>query len=610
MPPGRLRTILVAALIALSGVGLFGLQQRGQPLAVATTGTAFVAGQVVELPSGRPVAGATVALAAAGRGGPPRPPVIADSQGRFFFGNVVAGSYATQVIKPGYAPFATAGVSWLLAVNDGERITDVRVRLVKLASLSGTVRDDGGDPVVGTDVMAFRRATNNGRPLLLSAGRSRTDDRGQYRLFSLQPGDYYVCACSRDAIPFDGVLLTTLASEPMQLMGVAARALKAGADVAALDSTLRTFAPTFYPSGTSVARATRLTLTSGEERAATDITVTATRATRVSGVVTGASSPVIASSIRLVPAFERDEAAAITYLSPVLVQPDGRFDFVGVPPGQYVLRVFHTVFAGRGGPSGSALAFVGVRGADLGQVGSQLDEPPLWAIEPVTVGDDGVTGLTVALRRGTKISGRLQFAGASTPPAAQLLARVVVLTAPMSGDPSRGGQSGIGRVTADGTFEIRGLVPGRYAFDVIGLQGWPTLKSVVLAGQDITDAPIDVGATDLSDLVFTFSDAPLATLSGAVAGDLRDDLLVVAFPTDRRIWAEPAAASRRFRTVAVGRTGQFSITGIPAGEYFLIVVPDEGASTSLDSSKFDTLSRGAQRVQLGEGDKKIVSVRR
>ena len=59
----------------------------------------------------------------------------------------------------------------------------------------------------------------------------------------------------------------------------------------------------------------------------------------------------------------------ISGLAPVLVQPDGRFDFAGVPPGQYVLRVQHNVSPARGGgsPSGSALMFLGARGNALTQ---------------------------------------------------------------------------------------------------------------------------------------------------------------------------------------------------------------------------------------------------
>ena len=73
----------------------------------------------------------------------------------------------------------------------------------------------------------------------------------------LAPGDYLICACLRDPIPFDQLLLTTLASQPLNLMSVAARALTVGADVVSLDDTLRMYAPTFHPNSSTIARAAR-----------------------------------------------------------------------------------------------------------------------------------------------------------------------------------------------------------------------------------------------------------------------------------------------------------------------------------------------------------------
>ena len=610
--------VFAAALVAASGNWISLQGQRGQP--TPTNGTALLVGQVIEYPSGRPVPQATVVLIGRsgppiGRGGPPNPPVMADSQGRFFFSDLVAGTYALQVTKPGYSAATIANLSRTTDLGDGEHVTDLKIRLAKLASLAGSLRDDAGDPVVGTDVIALRRTIVNGRPVLRPSGQNRTDDRGAYRVANLQAGDYVICACRRDPIPFDGLLLTTLASEPLQLLGVAARALTAGADVASLDDTLRTFAPTFYPSSASVARATRVTLAPGDEKLGLDIILDPIRATRVSGRVVGAPSPVVASSMRLVPAGESEEGASLATLQPTLVQPDGRFDFSGVPPGSYVLRIIHTVFSpGNGAPSGAALAFLGNRGGGaLGSVGNQLDEPPLWAAEPITVGDDGVRGLSVMLRRATKIDGHVQFVGSAPQPTAQVVSRAAVFVQPVSPDPARPGESGLGRVAADATFQVRGVVPGRYIFSATAAQGWPTLKSVTVAGVDVTDMPVEIDATDVRDVVLTFTDTPMATLSGTMPGGSRgpaEDVSALVFPADRRYWRDPGAAFRRFRTQPIGRNASFTMGGLPAGEYFVVIVTDEMASEWQEASRLETLSSAAQRVTLADGEKKMLELRR
>jgi hypothetical protein len=243
--------------------------------------------------------------------------VTADTQGRFYFANLVAGTYLFGVTKTGYLSLGALGTE----LADGEHKTDIRFRLQKMASLAGTLRDEVGDPVVGTDVILVRRSVVNGRQSWNAAGKARSDDRGVYRLGNLQAGDYIVCACTRDPIPFDNVLLTTLGSEPLQLMNVAARALSVGSDVVSLDSTLRTYAPTFYPNSATLARATRVTLAPGDEKTDLDMNLALVRATRVSGTIVGAPGPVQAQSMRLIPEGDADVGNPLFSLSPMLVQP-------------------------------------------------------------------------------------------------------------------------------------------------------------------------------------------------------------------------------------------------------------------------------------------------
>lgn len=611
-----------AALLVMGGA-LRSSAQRGQP--APATGTALLAGQVIETTSRRPVAGATVSLlprttSAGGFFRVPRP-VGADSQGRFFFADLPAGTYAVQVVKPGYSAATIANLSRVIELGDAERITDLKIRLMRLASLSGSVRDDGGDPVVGTNVIAFRRTLVNGRATLNPMSWRRTDDRGSYRIGNLQAGEYLVCACARDPIPLDSLLLTTLASDPLQLMSLATRAVKMGADVATLDNTLRTFAPTFYPASPTAARSTRIKVGPGEEKTGVDLDVTAVHATHVSGTIIGAVSPLqaLTSSILLVPAGESEEGAAGASLTPMLVQPDGRFDFAGVPPGQYVVRVSHlnSRLLGGGTPSGAALAFLGARGSNMGVIagasaGQQSpDDTIVWAAEPIVVGETGASGLAINLRPALKVSGRVNFEGSAPPPVPQVLARSGIIVASVKPDPL-GRSAALGRITADGTFLVAGLMPGRYAIASTGFPGWPTMKSVTAGGVDVTDMPIDIADADVSDIVVTFTDAPLPVLDAMLPASAAsaEDLSLLVFPVDRRYWQDPTAARRRFRAGAISRKGLVNVTGLPAGEYFLVVVPDEAAAEWQEASQLETLAKTAQRVTLADGDKKRVELKR
>ena len=72
---------------------------------------------------------------------------------------------------------------------------------------------------------------------------------------------------------------------------------------------------------------------------------------------------------------------------------------------------------------------------------------------------------------------------------------------------------------------------------------------------------------------------------------------------------EPAAARRRFRDAAFSAKGSVTVDGLPAGEYLIV------ALTGLDSdwmepTRLEALSRKAQRISLGDGEKKTLEVRR
>lgn len=623
-----MRLALACAFLAAVAVDQVPQPQNPSPPPAAS---GFISGRVVDAISGKPIPEATVlvngragvAMGAGGRGGglpttPPPTPVLTDSQGRFFFAALPPGLYSAQVQKPGYAPTPFGPIE----LAESERVLDWRLKLPKFASLAGTLRDETGDPAVGVDVSLFRRSVVNGRQSWQYSGRLRSDDKGAYRFGGLTAGDFVICACGRDPIPFDPLLLTTLGSEPVQLLNVASRALSLGADAVSLDNTLRTWGPAYYPNSTSLARATRLTLAAGDDRIGLDMNLAMVRSTRVSGRVANANGPVMAGSILMIPEADAEAGMRIMSLTPMLAQPDGRFDFTMVPPGQYRLIVVHRPGLASGGPSGAATAFAGARGitqpppgAQMASVGlSQPADPPQWASESITVGENGISGLVINLNKAIAVAGRVQWIGNSPQPPPNVFNRITASLQSVSpSDPLASAALATGRFSPDGTFLVPGALPGKYTLNVQTLPGFPTLKSVTMGGMDLTDLPLVVGEKDLADITMTYVDTPMASLTVTITGapgSQGDDGSVLVFPSDRKYWTETTAARRRFRQIANTTKNVVTTPEVPAGDYFVVAATALEVADWMESAKLELLARRAQRVTVADTGKAAVEVRR
>ena len=67
------------------------------------------------------------------------------------------------------------------------------------AAVAGRVVDEFGNPATGAFVMAARWGFMNGQRQLQSANSAMVDDRGEYRVYGIQPGQYVVAVEFRNA---------------------------------------------------------------------------------------------------------------------------------------------------------------------------------------------------------------------------------------------------------------------------------------------------------------------------------------------------------------------------------------------------------------------------
>src|SRR3954469_23513440 len=159
-----------------------------------------ISGRVLAADNGRPVKRARVFATAAelpgGRG------MLTDDSGVFDLTELPAGRYTLTVSKSGFVALSYGQRRPLqggtpLQLADGQQLKGIEFQLPRGSVISGRVLDEDGDAMPGVMVRIMRYQYLQGERRLTPAGNGQTDDKGQYRVWGLMPGDYYVNAIAR-----------------------------------------------------------------------------------------------------------------------------------------------------------------------------------------------------------------------------------------------------------------------------------------------------------------------------------------------------------------------------------------------------------------------------
>jgi hypothetical protein len=113
-----------------------------------------------------------------------------DTYGHFRFGDVAPGAYRLEVSKPGFLRTVLT-----LNVSEDKKFMPPLIRLVRCGSISGSVTDFQGRPVVGARVFAMTKSDSGPFLKFRSGARGSSalaDESGRYRLFNLPPGQFAV----------------------------------------------------------------------------------------------------------------------------------------------------------------------------------------------------------------------------------------------------------------------------------------------------------------------------------------------------------------------------------------------------------------------------------
>jgi hypothetical protein len=447
------------------------------------------------------------------------------------------------------------------------------------ATVFGRILDRNGQPLPFADIRLEKLDFKSGRAGLVSVQSTITNDLGEYRIFWITPGQYYLRASASNNQTFGGSMLVNPngADTSGATFGSTTRETARVARVVGLDAG-EAFAPIYYPATPDVQNAQLLDLQPGMEFNAS-FTMLPVRTRQVRGnIVDQSTGQPVPGTFRgsLYPVDRYLQSGGTT-----LQFNNGIFQFTDMRPGTYELGIVAGDFSGR-----------------------QIVDLP-----------DRDVDVTVRLSPVTKVSGTLRVEGSTAPGAAQIVIRssLAQFTA---------------NLTAAGTFEFPKVPVGSYQ---IGVQPFAPLSELPLspgsapgpAGRGRPPIPaiwenayiktIRIGERDILNAELAVEGQPLDPIEIVIglSGGSLDGRVVNAANATVVLVPNSSAPTRfdRYRSVTTNENGQYSLRGIAPGEYALYAWDDVDAGAWFNPGFMRLYESSGQKVQIAETQKQTFDLR-
>ncbi len=258
-----------------------------------------------------------------------------DQAGKFHIDNVQPEKYACTANAEGFANGPGPRVK-LFTAAAAQQVTGIEIPIEPLSVISGKVLDDSAEPLDGVTVMAMRYIYAGVKTLQTFAS-VQTDDRGEYRIFDLQPGNYYLAASNRQIshIQVSDRVHSTVPEEG--------------------------YGTLIYPGVADASQTSAHEVKPGEEWAGADFRLHKQPIFHIRGRI---NAPVLPGGGRATVDVEKCDSGPMRgaiFNSNQIGRPDGSFD-ISVVPGAYCLYVREP---GRGGIAQLQVAAVTVKDADI-----------------------------------------------------------------------------------------------------------------------------------------------------------------------------------------------------------------------------------------------------
>jgi uncharacterized GH25 family protein len=481
-----------------------------------------------------------------------------DANGVYTFTTVTPGNYTlsaqhTGFINEMYMRAVMGTIPETVSVAAGETRSKIDIRLLAAGVISGTVLDEDNQPLENAQVAAVRiRYQKGGQQQEMPLQQVTSDDLGNFRLFGLPEGNYFVRVEGRNA----------------NLQGAES-----------------SFRASYYPGTPNIESAQKLKATAGEETSGVRFSVGTQSTYTISGsVIDNTNSPgtrrymISAVHTSLGGSFAVGEQASA----------DGTYTVRGVISGDYLLTA-------RAMQSGPPVQTTGPNGAVI-QTFIQYTGSAL-----VRVSDNDARA-NIQIGAAAEVDGKIIIENST----GQSISGIRVNLQSQTFTGGIGGATANASADQNGVFRFQNVQSGGYFFTIAGRSDM-YLKQAVCQGRDYTyqALTVDPGMT-IGDCTLT-----LATDTAVMKGQVYDsdkpvpNYVVVAIPQSmalRRI-------ARYTVTANTDANGAFQISGMVPGDYLVFAVPKDDEQSYFQVDFADRNQKDSERVSVKSGDAKSVMLK-
>jgi protocatechuate 3,4-dioxygenase beta subunit len=514
-------------------------------LAAGAQPSGVISGTVVEASSGDAIRKAIVRLTWQGT-----PQAFAmvrtDSSGRFRFENLPAGKFALRATKPGigaavYGANSVRELGEFVELADGQIREGVTLRFIHGGSISGRVVDPEGDPIPGVAIELARAGRNLGERVLVNFRGATTNDRGEYRIANVDPGQYY------------------LAANPMR-----------GGWVPMQQISHQMLMRQFYGGARDSKDANPLTVRGGEGMTGLDFYLTAEPLVRIHGQITGvpdlpSTPPPTPAAPQLIT--ERTQQVQVIVSSVEQGRPqqamgtawggtDFRFDAGEIPVGRYRVEAE-------------------IQGKDR-----------LYAASTMIDAQPGMGDVLLNLAPAIDLKGHLRIEGPGGP---SLSSFNIALNG--------GRRNTVAHAGPDGNFTLFAVSESEWALVINPLPRGAFVKSALFGDKDVRFTRFEVGPkpdVTLNIVISMNSGRVEGEVDAAGADSARAGILLAPYgPLHNLV--------RFYYNTPAGADGKFKFSGIPPGKYKVFALEKMAAVNFRSPEATDNLDALGAEIEIAEG---------